>query len=159
MLFELIENINAIFWIIHYKQQIEKNQKKMIKFEIRNVERLKFTISISFIHFFVFVWKFFIMKIINITFDQYKEKNYKKWKKYCKQMKNQFTQNNVNYIIQFSNLIKIVYVNIYFKFQNNAHKLWNAKINIYSNKIYIWTNLKLFWKTISNEQSRCNNFF
>ena len=37
-------------------------------------------------------------------------------------MKNQFTQNNVNYIIQFSNLIKIVYVEIYFKSNNNANK-------------------------------------
>ena len=27
-------------------------------------------------------------------------------------MKNQFTQNNVNYMIQFSNLIKIAYVKI-----------------------------------------------
>ena len=96
LFFEFVENVDVIFWITYYKQQIEKNYKKIIKFEIRNVERLKFTI---FIFSFVFVWKFFTMKIINVTFDQYQEKNYKKWKKYCKQMKNQFTQNNVNHMI------------------------------------------------------------
>ena len=34
-------------------------------------------------------------------------------------MKNQFTQNNENYIIQFSNVIKIAYIKIYFKSNNN----------------------------------------
>ena len=158
LLFEFVENVDVTFWMTYYKQQIEKNHKKMIKFEVRNVERSKFTISISSIHSFAFVWKFFIMKIINATSDQYEEEDYKKWKRYCKQMKNQFTQNNVNHMTHFSNLIKIVYVNIYFKSQNNANQLWNAKIDTHSNKTYIWNEFKKFWKTISNEQSRCNRY-
>ena len=134
--------------MIYYKQQIVKNQKKMINLEIQIVERQfverrEFVISTSF---FVLIWKFFVMKIINATFDQYENENYKKWKKYCKQMKNQFTQNNVNHMIQFSNLIKIVYVNIYLKSQNNANKLWNAKIDVHSNKTYIWNEFKIFLK-------------
>ena len=99
-----------------------------------------------FFFVFNFVWKFFVMKIIETTSNQYEKKNYKKWKKYCKQMKNQFTQNNVNHMIQFSNLIKIAYVDIYFKLNNNANKFWNAKIDFHSNKQYIWNEFKFFLK-------------
>ena len=101
LLFEFAENVDVILWMIYYKQQIVKNQKKMINLEIQIVERQfverqKFVISISS---FVFIWRLFVMKIINATFDQYENENYKKWKKFCKQMKNQFTQNNVNHMI------------------------------------------------------------
>ena len=55
-------------------------------------------------------------------------------------MKNQFTQNHVNHTIQILNLIKIVYINIYFKFQNNANKSWNTKIDttLFLNSITIY---------------------
>ena len=135
--------------MIYYKQQIVKNQKKMINLEIQIVERQfverrEFVISTSF---FVFIWKFFVMKIINATSDQYEDENYKKWKRYCKQMKSQFTQNNVNYMIQFLNLVKITYVDIYLKSNNNANKLWDAKIDSHSNKKYIWIEYKVFLKS------------
>ena len=147
LLLVFAEDVDVILWMIYYKQQIEENQKRMIRFEARNVERSKFTISTSSTHSSALVWKLFTMKIIDATFDQYEEENYKKWKKYCKQMKSQFTQNNVNHMIQFSNLIKIAYVNIYLKFQNNANKLWNAKIDAHSNKTYIWNEFKTFLKS------------
>ena len=98
LLFVSAENADVTLWMIYYKQQIEKNQKKMIRLEARNVERSKSTTFTSFTHSLAFVWKLFIMKIINATSDQYEEKDYKKWKKYCKQMKSQFTQNNVNHM-------------------------------------------------------------
>ena len=97
LFFQFVENVDLFFWLIYYKQQIEKNYKKKIKFQVRIVKRSKFAIFISFV--FDFVWKLFVMKIIETTSNQYEKKNYKKWKKYCKQMKNQFTQNNVNHII------------------------------------------------------------
>ena len=151
MLSEFVENADVFLWLIYYKQQIEKDHKKKIKLKTRIIERSKSAIIISFVStssIFALdsVWKSFVMKIIETTSNQYKKKNYKKWKKYCKQMKNQFTQNNVNHMIQFSNRIKIVYVNIYFKFQNNANKLWNAKIDVHSNKQYIWNEFKIFLK-------------
>ena len=149
LLFESVEDADVTLWMIYYKQQIVKNQKKMINLEAQiaerqSAERQKLVISTSS---FAFVWKFFTMKIIDATSDQYEEKNYKKWKRYCKQMKNQFTQNNVNHMTQFSNLIKIAYVNTYLKFQSNANKLWNAEIDAHSNKTYIWNEFKTFLKS------------
>ena len=32
LLFEFAENVNVILWMIYYKQQIVKNQKRMINF-------------------------------------------------------------------------------------------------------------------------------
>ena len=62
----------------------------MINFEIQIVkrqfvERREFVISTFS---FIFIWKLFVMKSINATFDQYENENYKRWKKHCKQMKN-----------------------------------------------------------------------
>ena len=134
--------------MIYYKQQIVKNQKRMINLETQIVERQiierrKFVTSTSS----VLIWKSFVMKIINATFDQYEEKDYKKWKNYCKQMKSQFTQNNVNHMTQFSNLVKITYVDIYLKLNSNANRLWNAKIDFHSNEKYIWVEYKVFLKS------------
>ena len=107
-------------------------------------ERQKLVTSIFFS---VFIWRFFVMKIVDATSDQYENENYKKWKKYCKQMKNQFTQNNVNHMIQFSNQIKIVYVETYLKSDSNANKLWNAEIDAHSDKQHIWNEFKIFLKS------------
>ena len=62
-------------------------------------------------------------------------------------MKNQFTQNNVNHMTQFSNQIKIVYVETYLKSNNNANKLWDAEIDAHSNKQHIWNEFKTFLKS------------
>ena len=89
LFFEYVINVNVILWMIYYKQQIVKNQKKIINFEIKIVERQiverqiverqiverrKFVISTFS---FVFVEKFFIMKIINVTFNNRKKKTIK----------------------------------------------------------------------------------
>ena len=149
LLFESVEDADVTLWMIYYKQQIVESQKRMINLEAQIVERQfaerqKLVTSTSSS---AFVWKFFTMKIINATSDQYEEEDYKKWKRYCKQMKNQFTQNNVNHMTQFSNLIKIAYVSTYLKSQSNANKLWDAEIDAHSNKTYIWNEFKTFLKS------------
>ena len=148
LLLEFAEDVDVILWMIYYKQQIVKSQKRMINFEAQIVERQiierrEFVISTSS----VFIWKSFVMNIINATSDQYEEKDYKKWKRYCKQMKSQFTQNNVNHMTQFSNFVKITYVDTYLKSDSNANKLWDAEIDFHSNKEYIWVEYKIFLKS------------
>ena len=146
LLSEPVENADVFLWLIYYKQQIEEDHKKKIRFQARNVERFEFATSTSSVSASVLVWKLFVMKTINATSDQYEEENYKKWKRYCKQMESQFTQNNVNHMTQFSNWIKIVYVNTYLKSQSNANKLWNAEIDAHPGKQYTWNEFKIFLK-------------
>ena len=147
LLSESVENADVSLWLIYYKQQIEESHKKEIRLQARNVERVESATSTSSASASVFVWKFFVMKIIDATPDQYEKKDYKKWKKYCKQMKSQFTQNNVNHMTQFPNRIKIAYVSTYLKSQSNANKLWNAETDAHSNKQYIWNEFKVFLKS------------
>ena len=148
LLLESAEDADVTLWVIYYKQQIVESQKRMINLEAQIaerqiIERRELVTST----FSVFIWKSFVMKIIDATSDQYEEKDYKKWKRYCKQMKSQFTQNNVNHMIQFSNLVKIAYVDTYLKSDNNANKLWDAEIDFHSDKEYIWVEYKVFLKS------------
>ena len=39
LLFESVIDVDVILWMIYYKQQIVKNQKRMINLEIQIVER------------------------------------------------------------------------------------------------------------------------
>ena len=149
LLLEFAEDADVILWVIYYKQQIVENQKRVINLEAQiaerqSAERQKFVTSTSLS---VLIWRLFVMKIVDATSDQYENENYKKWKKYCKQMKSQFTQNNVNHMIQFSNQIKIVYVETYLKSDSNANKLWDAEIDAHSDKQHIWDEFKTFLKS------------
>ena len=152
MLSEPAENADLSLWLIYYKQQIEKNHKRKTRLKARTAERSESAITTSFVFTSSTfapdpVWKPFVMKIIETTSNQYEKKNYKKWKRYCKQMKNQFTQNNVNHMIQFPNLIKIAYADTYLKSNSNANKFWDAKIDFHPNKQYIWIEFKIFLKS------------
>ena len=80
LLLVFAEDVDVVLWMIYYKQQIEEDQKRMIRLEARNVERSKSTVFTSFTHSFALVWKLFTMKIIDATSDQYEEEDYKKWK-------------------------------------------------------------------------------
>ena len=51
-------------------------------------------------------------------------------------MKSQFTQNNVDHMTQFPDLIKIAYASTYLKSQSNADKLWNAETDAHPGKTY-----------------------
>ena len=39
LLFEFAENVDVTLWMIYYKQQIVKNQKRVINFEVQIVKR------------------------------------------------------------------------------------------------------------------------
>ena len=152
LLSEFVENADVSLWLVYYKQQIEEGHKREIRLQARNTERSKSVVSISFVFIsFTFasgsVWKSFVMKTIGATSNQYEKENYKKWKRYCKQMESQFTQNNVNHMVQFSNLVKIAYADTYFKSDSNANKFWDAEIDSHSGKQYIWNEFKVFLKS------------
>ena len=66
----------------------------------------------------------------------------------------------MNHMIQFSNQIIIVYVETYFKSNNNTNKLWDAKVDVYSNKQHIWNEFKIFLKNdIERTITLQQNFF
>ena len=152
LLFEPVENADLSLWLAYYKQQIEEDHKRKIRLKARTVERSKSAITTSSVSTSSTsasdpVWKPFVMKTIETTPNQYEEENYKKWKRYCKQMKSQFTQNNVNHMTQFPDLVKIAYADTYLKSDSNANKLWDAETDFHSDKQYIWIEFKIFLKS------------
>ena len=87
------------------------------------------------------------MKTIGATPDQYEGGDYKKWKRYCKQMESQFTQNNVDHMAQFPDLVKVAYAGTYLKSGSNADKLWDAETDSHPDKQYTWIEFKAFLKS------------
>ena len=148
LLSEPAEGADVALWMTYYKQQIVENQKRVTNLEAQTAERQtterrKPVTSTPPVP----TWKPFVMKTIGATPDQYEEEDYKKWKRYCKQMKSQFTQNNVNHMTQFPNLVKIAYADTYLKSDSNANKLWNAETDSHPDKEYTWVEYKAFLKS------------
>ena len=77
----------------------------------------------SIITNFIIQEKLFVIKIIEIQLDKYKDESYDKYVKYVKQMKFQFNQNDVEQHINKSNRKRIDYVMIFKKISSKTIKM------------------------------------